>query len=100
MNTRVKAGDLAYLIKATAPENVGRVLEVIEFAGDYDDGYGDRWLCKAATPIKAFTSDNVFYGLVTEIHAPDDWLRPIAGPSIGDVADDNSIINDELVATK
>ena len=71
-------GDMARMIKATFPENVGLIVTVIEETTPVGDS-GHLWMCKPAWP--SITTDwfdsskrYVSAGLTA---LPDAWLRPI-----------------------
>jgi hypothetical protein len=93
MKTRVKVGDLAYLVKAYNKENIGVVVEVMQAFGDCDDGLGFRWVCQTTTSIKVSDADRTIIGTSTVFTCPDSWLRPIAGPSLEDIIDKEKITN-------
>ena len=74
-----KPGDMAVLVKAVFPENVGLIVEVIVFKGEAW-GFLDNWLCKPAWPSRGeYPSGVVDYGMQESL-IPDAWLRPIRPP--------------------
>lgn len=80
----VQAGDLAYLVRAVYPENLGRVCKIIQALDKVgchaDDNY---WLCEYSSKIKTSMYDK--YGLIYYSGTRDRDLRKIAGPDISDV---------------
>lgn len=73
-----KPGDLAYIIHAMCPQNVGRVVEVVRDAGDHWL-LGHMWVVRAFSPLQVMT-DRGGYTFQSEFaDTPDAWLRPIAG---------------------
>jgi len=93
----VKQGDLAILIKSTRPENVGKICEVLEFAGHWEN-LGPSWVVEFTSPITRGTVTHLDTGLEIEIDlnqtkvlAADDWLRPISG--LDDSDDTNETLN-------
>lgn len=73
-----KPGDMAVTIKSTNGENVGLIIEVVEFLGA-DNGYVNLWNCKAAWPIIGYDVVNR-KRVTTKVAIPDAWLRPIRPP--------------------
>jgi len=77
-----KQGDVARLIKAAFPENVGLIVEVLcAVPPIYWGEHGPEWVCKPAWPC---AGEQVLCGLALskdfnadEIDIPDAWLRPI-----------------------
>lgn len=67
-----KQGDLATIIKSVDGINVGKVVEVVEFAGQHSK-YGAIW------HIRSRGCDLITeYGAVgPECDCPDDWMRPL-----------------------
>lgn len=75
-----KPGDLAILIRANLPENLGAILEVIRPCEHYGAEY---WVCRSITPRRGVIGSRVVYAK-TEHSAPDSWLMPISGMPIDD----------------
>ena len=73
-----KQGDMARMIEAHFPENVGLIVTVLEPCAPREK-YSLAWKCKPAWPVRGTSWTNqsvVLYGnYVAEI--PDAWLRPI-----------------------
>lgn len=63
---RCRAGDIALIVKANHPENLGRIVEVISLT----DRQG-VWRVRGVSPLKT----NL--GSATSASCYDDWLRPI-----------------------
>jgi hypothetical protein len=96
---RVKAGDLAYLVKASLPENIGKVVEVLYQNNNILSPHpGVHWVIRFSAPTRGiFSLDNSIVEN-TEMACPDSWLVPIAGPSIGNLTDE-SIDNTEKLSS-
>ena len=80
MTLRCKPGDMARMIKAFFPENVGLIVEVVSADKDYGDGLGFSWLCKPAWPSRALNRDGRQVFDAVECEIPDAWLVPIRPP--------------------
>ncbi|PBW00950.1 hypothetical protein CJU20_09835 [Pseudomonas aeruginosa] len=94
--SKFKAGDMALIIYSTAEENVGKVVELIEYAGERsiagDDGSfipegHPRWLVRSASGEKDLAVRTVF-GLdgpvirkifVSQGYCRQSWLMPLRG---------------------
>jgi hypothetical protein len=97
--TRCKPGDLAYIIRASVPENIGRVVQVIErdlSLGANDPNPGEvRW--HISMPDNSYGIDRTTGGryLVPPgqcLSAPDANLRPISGvPLDEEVTEDEEL---------
>jgi hypothetical protein len=107
---RCKQGDLAYIIKALRPENVGKVVQCVECIGFHERFqafglHGETWVSPDSDylwVIKNSGSITTLYGPAKEAVIPDSWLRPIkADPSDTldeDIAEDSGkelVYNDE-----
>ena len=69
----IKAGDLAIIIKAIHPENVGRIVEVESYFGDTED-YKNLWQVSfVGSPGRGI------FGRSQRGLTPQAWLRPITG---------------------
>ena len=92
-----KPGDLAFIIKSNAPENLGLFVDVIRpFNGVIDAPYpggdvGPLWLCRARGAIcyTSFSGDSKRYE--REGYIPDNKLHPVRG-----LRSDNSSDTEEL----
>jgi hypothetical protein len=75
-----KTGDLAIVIhQSEAAPNVGRIVEVIEWAGERGTGRWPCWVVKATSPMNAFKPLTNEPTKSLEGIIPDAWLRPISG---------------------
>jgi hypothetical protein len=75
-----KPGDLALVIRAELPENIGIVVEVVERCELFGEGY---WLCRARTPRA--TLNGFGHVVVADSGSvPDSWLRPISGVPVAE----------------
>jgi hypothetical protein len=83
-----KPPDLAYIVYTNGlPENIGRVVEVIEPYGEFRD-LGFCWYVRSATPmagLNPYTGERL---QVTDGFVPDSWLRPISGVPVDDEVTD------------
>ncbi len=91
MNARCKPGDLAIVIDARYPCNLGKIVEVIrpdDGSGDivYRTDAGPVWWCKASRPLKWTIDGKVF--LRKHGPVPDTQLQPIRG--LPDIAEDSA----------
>lgn len=78
-----KPGDLAIVIKADEPSDIGLVVEVI--GNGLRDWEGDwQWLCRHREAQKVFHSESGLEEARKEFHVPDFWLRPISGVPVED----------------
>ncbi|MBR8228071.1 hypothetical protein KDX05_07065 [Burkholderia vietnamiensis] len=84
-----KPGDLAIIVQAFLPENIGKIVEVLAPLGD-DCGCGFRWLVKTLSPAR--TISVIDFKTVFEdsepAGIPDAWLRPVTGLPITDDVED------------
>ena len=94
---RVKAGDLAYLVRASNPANIGRVVEVL-YQIDFilSEIPGTHWKIRSAAPMMGTRSFSGSIVYAMEFDCPESWLVPIAGPSIADMIDEEIDITDLL----
>jgi hypothetical protein len=96
-----KQGDLAYIIKAIRPENIGKVVQCIECIGFYEQYssfglHGEVWWAPTSDylwVIQNSGSIETFFGTSKEAVIPDSWLRPIKT----DPEDLEKTRNEELV---
>ncbi|KVO11742.1 hypothetical protein [Burkholderia ubonensis] len=85
-----KQGDLAIIVhQSDAAPNLGRIVEVMEWRGEYGLGKWPCWLVKAPRPMNVFDpltrlpSQSVL-GVI-----PDAWLRPVSGiPTADEILDE------------
>lgn len=77
-----KPGDLAVMVRASCPENVGRIVLVLPEDPYYDLRHGHVWFTQAANPAPtAWAVDGTKTGRAKpKAHVPDAWLRPIRDP--------------------
>jgi hypothetical protein len=75
-----KPGDLAILIHANLPENLGAIVEVIRPCEIFGPGY---WVCSSTTPRRGVIGNRVI-SAKAENSAHDSWLRPVSGLPIDD----------------
>lgn len=78
-----KAGDLAYIVDSSFPENIGRVVEVIGAYGMFRDE-GFCWNIRANLPL---TGEGELDGTIMRLcegFIPDACLRPISGVPLED----------------
>ena len=75
----VKPGDLAIMIKAALPENIGSIVVVIR-PGIMRE-YGPEWICESTNTSRGVSDFG--HSLVIqkgdEFDCPDSWLRPVSG---------------------
>ena len=89
MNARCKPGDLAIVIDAWHPCNLGTIVQVIQpddGSGDitYDADAGLVWWCRSTRPMKWTYRGKVYFR--KEGPAPDAQLQPIRGlPDIAEL---------------
>jgi hypothetical protein len=81
-----KPGDLAVLVRANLPENIGSFCEVLGASGipDYE------WSVKFQSPKRLLLSGDDSFYIGDECLCPDAWLRPIRDP--GDEAVDETLL--------
>jgi hypothetical protein len=73
-----KPGDRARLVNAKLPENIGRIVEVLSFAGHWDNL--DWWRARScANPLRCVPH----YAYRQEFFVPDEWLRPLQAGEAG-----------------
>jgi len=93
----VKPGDLAILINAALQENIGKIIEVVEFIGIpkfINDGNNDYWKVKINSTfrVQIHSAEGIDYGEVPPgsfLFQRESWLFPISG------LPDNEEIKDE-----
>lgn len=92
----VKQGDMAIIVKAKIPENIGKIVKVLEFAGE-SHGRSNVWIIAFQRPSKFWQVETGKVGVSLQATAPDEWLRPISGlPDADDI--DESISHDAGMA--
>ncbi|WP_175740000.1 hypothetical protein [Burkholderia ambifaria] len=86
----VQKGDLAIIVQALLPENIGKIVEVLDPLGD-DCGMGFRWLVKTLLPgrtVSVIDFQTVFEDS-SPAGIPDAWLKPVSGlPITDDIKDE------------
>jgi hypothetical protein len=71
-----KPGDLAVLIRSAIPENVGIIVEVVEWMGHvWSNDSITNWRVRPVGGPRQTTIGS----LQQEGAAPDEWLRPVSG---------------------
>ena len=89
MNARCKPGDLAIVIDAWHPCNLGAIVQVIRPASSSDDivfdaDAGPVWWCKSSRRMKWTWHGKTYFR--NECPAPDAQLQPIRGlPDIAEL---------------
>ena len=79
-----KAGDLAYAVRGlTTRFDRPPVVEVVSFYAVHPM-LGTVWLVRSREPLPFVDSDGMRDGFQREVHAADDWLRPISGVPVHD----------------
>ncbi|MFM0270124.1 hypothetical protein PQQ59_06035 [Paraburkholderia aspalathi] len=79
-----KKGDLAYAVRGLyTTHDRPPVVEVIGFYAFHPE-FGVVWTVRARDPLRFLSSDGVSEGFAREVHAADDWLRPISGVPVPD----------------
>lgn len=85
-----KPGDLAYIVESAFPENLGRVVEVIDAYGMFRDE-GFCWNIRANSPLTGEGEIDGTIMFLCEGFIQDACLRPISGvPIESDVKDEMS----------
>lgn len=74
-----KPGDMAVVLQAKLPQNIGLIVEVLE-RGFMDNEDGWTWRVKAAWPCTAVNTLSGLRRTVTEASVRDAWLKPIRPP--------------------
>lgn len=76
-----KPGDLAYIVRSGAPENIGAVVEVLRPVppGEWLFQDSPEWVVKARDKLWGFDSGNPEPYLVDDLETRDCDLRPISG---------------------
>lgn len=83
-----KPGDLAVLVRACLPENIGLIVTVHnEWVMDEKDGF--CWLTESSHPTPTIWWDGAPAGSDRESFVPDAWLRPLRDP--GEDAQDETL---------
>ncbi|WP_321968862.1 hypothetical protein [Paraburkholderia tropica] len=78
-----KPGDLAYAVRGLyTPYERPPVVEVVRFYEIHPE-FGTVWVIRARG-LLPFMSSNGDVGNAREVHAADDWLRPISGVPVHD----------------
>lgn len=76
-----KPGEMAVLVNATFPENVGLIVEILSFHGE-GFGFYDNWLCKPAWPSRGVYEDGGLFFNALDCVLRDADLRPIRPPKM------------------
>jgi hypothetical protein len=78
---KCKAGDLAIVIDAINPENIGRIVNVVRLQNEKDDlkieGQGTIWYVKAFNPMTWTVGKVIHHASAGPV--PDSYLHPIRG---------------------
>jgi len=82
-----KEGDLAYIVFSIRPQNIGRVVKVVEYIGKFAEGEEFQFRgmpCKAPVPDYYFWIEaddiEIMLGPSPRAYIADSWLRPIKPP--------------------
>ncbi|CAB3742676.1 hypothetical protein LMG24238_06922 [Paraburkholderia sediminicola] len=79
-----KEGDLAYAVRGLyTRHDRPPVVEVVSFYAMHPE-FGVIWLVRSREPLRFLSSDGEREGFNREVHAADDWLRPISGVPVLD----------------
>jgi hypothetical protein len=85
---KCKAGDAAVIVFSLRPENVGRIVKVVEYIGKFDQGEhfqfrGMDCQCAVADHFWWIEASDLAIGLGPSPRAyiPDTWLEPIKAPT-------------------
>lgn len=80
-----KPGDLAIIIKAMIPENVGKIVRVVEFFRN-DERFGPLWTVECESIHNAVGLEYLQPRARSHLplHGPDDWMRPVSGLPVHD----------------
>lgn len=84
-----KPNDIAYIAYTTAPENLGRVVEVVEPYGEFMD-FGFCWCVRSRSPMAGLNPHTGERLMVSGGFLPDSWLRPISGVPLDDEVTDEA----------
>lgn len=90
MKLNCKPGDIAYLVRAELPENIGKVVEVVRLHDRETRHKGIVWQVNHAGKMNTVDACT---GLPTTLKGtlvcPDSWLRPIGGVPVEDEVKDD-----------
>lgn len=86
----VKPGDLAIVIKAHIPENVGKIVRVQKFMRN-DELFGPLWQveCESIRNTVGRKTLKPMKRGGRPLYAPDDWMRPVSGLPLNDEVTDD-----------
>jgi hypothetical protein len=85
-----KPGDLAIIVRAILPENIGRIVEIVRLIGEALDGLGPIWLVRGSQPLaRSANKGSVRLDDSLERSFIDAWLRPISGVPVNDEVTDD-----------
>ena len=90
MKLNCQVGDLAIIVEAINPENIGAIVRVIAAHPDQSELWKEPvdflWTCTSNKPIAYESEGKIFYRTIGP--SPDSRLRPIRGLPLGaDIAD-------------
>lgn len=81
---KCQTGDLAVILFSIRPENIGRIVRVKEYIGQFDEGETFQF---RGMPCKCAVSDHywwigadditIMYGPAPQAYIPDSWLEPV-----------------------
>lgn len=87
MTLRCKPNDLAFIVNAMLPDNIGRIVRVVALVGT-DSVYGPLWTTRSERPHPTLDSRGEVV-MACDALSPDAWLRPIR--DAGDDAQDETL---------
>ncbi len=96
MNTHCKVGDLAVVVKADNPTNLGIIVRVVELHDGngflaYPSSFGTVWLCEGRSPMTWHFRGRWIVALKGPI--PDSQLQPIRGDGTHETGNAASVVD-------
>ena len=93
----IKKNELAFIIKANRPANIGRIVTAVSCIGKVEAGQKFEWNGEVwRSPI----TDNIWiiegnietlYGSARQAYIPESWLKPIRGDDLDSDSETHSL---------
>lgn len=100
---KCQTGDLAVILYSIRPENIGRIVRVKEYIGQFDQCETFQF---RGQPCKCVVSDHhwwiggdditILYGPSPQAYIPDSWLQPIRPDELNQYKKENKELETKL----
>lgn len=92
MSDKFEVGDLAHITKTTSGENIGIVVQLIEFLGPFEN-LGDTWFVRSREPIKTGCTESGNVNYLSRFRHPASWMKKIIPPSLVSETEESKLVD-------